>query len=175
VNDRPRALAVLIAVFLLGGILGSAGTYFWLRKHPGLQIEAQRTNAPSAPGRARRPDLLQLTPDQQARFGEIMTESRKQLDALRIEQIPKIEAIRSETNRRLSSILNEEQRKKFDAFLKEMESRRTRPSRGRRFERPPDGNREPGFGPPPDGNREPGFGPPPGPDREQSPVLNEKK
>jgi Spy/CpxP family protein refolding chaperone len=83
------------------------------------------------------PELLQLTPDQEARFRATMAESRKQLDALRSEQAPKIEAIRSETNRKLSSILNEEQRKKFAAFLKEMENRRRRSPRGRGLETPP--------------------------------------
>ena len=38
-KDRPRALAVLIAVFLLGCLAGSAGSYFWLKKISGFKQE----------------------------------------------------------------------------------------------------------------------------------------
>ena len=133
-KDRPRALAVLIAVFLTGCIVGSGGSYYWLRKSPGSRIRGRENVRGYYPERQRLPELLQLTPDQEKRFEEIMTESRSQLDALRTTEAPKIEAIRSETNRKLSSILNEAQQKKFAAFLREMESRRRRPPRGRGLE-----------------------------------------
>jgi len=137
-TDRRRALAVLIAVFLLGCILGSAGSYLWLRKSsPDLRDRAQR-NGPRPPaGRQSFQELLQLTPEQDARFKQIMAESRKQLDALQGERIAKIEAIRSETNRELSSILGAEQQKKFDAFLKEIAKERRHQPRGRSFAPPP--------------------------------------
>ncbi len=106
-------------------------------------------------------DLLQLTPEQERRFREIMSESRKQLDqlrteeapkldAIRAEEAPKLEAIRAETNRKLRAILNQEQQNKFETFLKEMESRRRRGGPGgRQFGMPlrpmasPDGTRQP--------------------------------
>ena len=33
-KDRARAIGVLIAVFLLGCLAGSAGSYFWLKRSP---------------------------------------------------------------------------------------------------------------------------------------------
>jgi hypothetical protein len=137
-TDRPRALAVLIAVFLAGCIVGAGGYYFWLKKTAAPAFQGREIDRPPrGPERQRRPDFLQLTPEQQKRFGEIMAESRKQLDALRNEQAPKFDAIRSETNGKLRAILNEEQKKKFEAFLKEMESRREREPRRRGPEPPP--------------------------------------
>ena len=133
-TDRPRALAVLIAVFLLGCILGSAGSYFWLRRPLALPIRNGENGPRPMPERQRLSDLLQLSPDQEARYREIMAESRKELNALRIEQTPKIETIRSETNSKFLAILNQEQQEKFAAFLKEMENRRTRAPRTRGFE-----------------------------------------
>jgi uncharacterized membrane protein len=133
VTDRPRALAVLVAVFLLGGIIGSAGSFYWLRHTQNARIRARESARPLLSEHQRLPALLKLTPDQEKRFREIMAESRRQLEALRIEQAPKIEAIRSETNRKLSSILNEEQQKKFASFLQNW--RRRRP-RGRGLELP---------------------------------------
>jgi Spy/CpxP family protein refolding chaperone len=125
-NDRPRALAVLIAVFLFGCVAGSAGSYFWFRNRAVGKLEVPRFRPGPGQGRQRIPEL-QLTPDQEAQFGRIMGEMRNQIDTLRKEQEPKFEAIRSETSRKLTSILNEEQKKKFTLFLKEMEERRMRP------------------------------------------------
>ena len=137
-TDRPRALAVLIAVFLLGCIAGSAGSYLWLRdtrEHGRREMQNFRPGSPE--GRQRMPDLS-LTPEQEAQFGKIMQEMRRQFDELRMQQEPRFEAIRSEFNQKLMSILNEEQKKKFSEFLKEMEDRRMRsPHGGRGMEGPP--------------------------------------
>jgi Spy/CpxP family protein refolding chaperone len=138
VTDRPRALAVLIAVFLVGGIVGSAAAYYWIKKTPSVPVESRGNTPPPLPERQRLPAYLNLTPDQEKQFREIMAEARAQLDPLRIEQdelrdalrtkqAPKIEAIWAETNRKFSAILNEEQKAKFTAFLKEMENWRKRP------------------------------------------------
>jgi Spy/CpxP family protein refolding chaperone len=145
VTDRPRALAVLIAVFLLGCIIGSAGFYYWFEKKPNVPVANGRNGPPSAPPHQSLPELLQLTPDQEKRYREIMSEARKQQESLRTEQeemwdslrakqAPKIKEIWAETNRKFSAILNEEQKAKFDAFLKEMDAMRKRPPHGRGFE-----------------------------------------
>ena len=153
-TDRPRALAVLLAVFLVGCLAGASGSYYYLKHNADAQSHRRQEGPPGFQGRQRWLDLLrslQLTPDQDARFKEIMMESwkqmdplrkqgdplRKQLDAMRAEQMPKIEAIRAETNQKISAILNPEQRKKFDAFLKEAEDMGKRMPRGREFEPPP--------------------------------------
>jgi hypothetical protein len=135
-TDRPRALAVLIAVFLLGCIVGSGGMYFGLRHYKSLDTKVSQ-NFPPGPqqGRQRLRELLQLTPDQETQFGKIMAESRKQMEAVRVqdqpqiekifsEQQPKIEAIFAETNKKLMAALNPDQQKKFESLQKEMNSRR---------------------------------------------------
>jgi hypothetical protein len=151
VKERPRALAVLIAVFLFGCLIGSAGSYFWLKKNPDLNRRSPdfRDNAQKN-GPVPRPEppnfkmILQLTPEQDARFKEIVGESRKkmaefrkQTDAFHFEQDAKTRAILSEMNRKFISILNEEQKKKFEAWQKEFENMRRRPPRRRDFPPPP--------------------------------------
>ena len=136
-TDRPRALAVLIAVFLAGCIAGSTGSYYWLKHDMNAWNQHRESGPPGPQGRQRLPELLKLTPEQDTRFREIMTESRKQLDALRAEQIPRIDVIRADTNRKISAVLNPEQQQKFDALLKEWDNLRKRPPRGREFEPPP--------------------------------------
>ena len=155
-TKRPRALIVLLAVFLVGSIAGAAGSYYWLKQNMRpSQNHRRESGSPSMQGRQKWRQLLnslQLTPEQDARFKEIMMESwkqmeelrkeaepiRKQMNTLMEEQEPKIGAIRTETNRRFSAILNREQKEKFDAFLKEAESMSHRPPRGRDFGSPPE-------------------------------------
>jgi Spy/CpxP family protein refolding chaperone len=156
VTDRPRALAVLIAVFLVGAIAGAAGSYYWLKPNTEVQTHRRQDGPQGVQGRQRWMELLhalQLTPEQDARFKEIMMDSwkqmeplrkqgeplRKQMDAIRVEQMRQIEAIRADTNRKISAILNPEQKKQFEAFLKEAEDMGRRMPRGREFEPPPPG------------------------------------
>ena len=87
--------------------------------------------------------ILDLTPEQDAKFKEIIGESRKQMTEFRIQteefhaqQDEKIRAVMDEMNRKLNAILDENQRKKFAAWQKEFESRR-RPPRRRDFPPPP--------------------------------------
>jgi Spy/CpxP family protein refolding chaperone len=152
VTDRPRALAVLIAVFLLGCIVGSAGSYMWLRNSPDPEQRAMRDFSPGSPlGGRRMAEFLKLTQEQESRYQEIMTESFRQLEPLRSkqeplnrqlndlrrEQEPQVQAIISETNRRIMSILNEEQQKQFSSFLKDMGNSRRHPPHGGRGMGPP--------------------------------------
>jgi Spy/CpxP family protein refolding chaperone len=148
VNDRPRALAVLVTVFLLGAIAGSAGSYYWFSRTANTRASSRRNAPPQVPEHQRLSVLLKLTPDQERRFREIMAEARMKSEPLRIEQDrlwkelqakqgPQIKAIWDETNSKFSSILNEEQKKEFEAWLEEFRKRPPPPPRGR-------GGHEPG-------------------------------
>jgi len=132
-NDRPRALAVLIAVFLAGAIVGAAGSYFWPKKpvEPPIRVRGNGPTLSRGAGRPNLPEMLKLTPEQEKLGSEIMAESRRKLETLRSEQAPKIEAIRAETNRKLLAILNEEQRKSFEGQLKKWEEMRKQAPRRR--------------------------------------------
>ncbi len=139
-KDRPRALAVLVVVFLVGCIAGASALFLWSGKpqqSPTPSRERRSGSSIRIQERQRLPNFLELTREQEAQFREIMAESWKQLDALRIEQAPKIEAIRSETNRKLLAILTPEQQQKFSAFLEEMNKRRESPTRRKAAEPPP--------------------------------------
>jgi Spy/CpxP family protein refolding chaperone len=121
-TERRRALAVLVAVFLLGSVVGAAGYYIW-----SLRASADEPGfGPQAGGRRRPPmmqDVLQLSPEQQKRFDAIMEESRNRMQALQVESAPKFKAIRAETDAQIVAILNEEQKKKFEAFVHDMDRR----------------------------------------------------
>jgi len=124
VRDRPRALAVLLAVFLAGCLVGGAGSFVWLRK-----AAATAGSRPAGRGQERQKlkEVLQLSPEQEAQFTAILNESRKRLAEVQREHEPKIESIRNETNSKLNAILNPEQQRKFAEFRREMRSRRRPP------------------------------------------------
>ena len=119
-TDRMRALAVLIAVFLVGCALGATGSYYWVSSTistasspvPRPQVQPMRD-----PGGRRIAEILQLTPEQESRFKEIMADSRKQIEVIQSEELPKIQSAQAEMNRRISELLTEEQRKQFDDYM----------------------------------------------------------
>jgi hypothetical protein len=135
-NSRLRALAVLVAVFLLGISAGTLGFRYYT-------VKTQAVSALAAPGRdtrQQRPhmqELLNMSPDQKTKFAEIWKEFRPQFEALRGEQEkkfdaaraeldPRYEELRAEVNRRIMSILNDDQKQKFETLQKEMNSKKGR-------------------------------------------------
>lgn len=148
VKDRPRAIVVLIAVFVIGCLSGWMGSSLYYRRSADLRIQDFRDRMTKNGQMPRREpanfrELLSLTPEQYEQFTQILSESRKQMtefrkqtDAFRSEQDVKIKAIISEMNSKLISVLNEEQKKKFAAWQKEFESRRERSPRRRDFPPP---------------------------------------
>ncbi len=135
-SARIRALAVLVAVFLLGTSTGVVAYRFY----------GSRTQSPAnvqfPPGkkaqqRPRLQELLNMSAEQKSRFEDIWKEFRPRFEALRDEQERKFDAARTEFeprmtelrnsfNQKVSSILNEEQKQKFDALQKEMGNRHRR-------------------------------------------------
>ncbi len=134
-SDRLRALMVLAAVFLLGSMVGAACFLVW-----GGNVVAARSSRPGASlGRGEGPfrlvERLKLSHDQEVQVRQILEGSRKKMDAVRAESAPKFAAIRAEMDQKISALLNDEQRKKFEEFRREMELRRERMHR--RLQSPP--------------------------------------
>jgi hypothetical protein len=156
-NTRVRALESLVAIFLLGLVIGAGGALLWVDR--GTQTTST-TSPRSFMGGRRNPvrlsELLKLTPEQDAKIKAIYDETRRQSAALSKEMGPKFEAIRTQTNSRIAALLNEEQKKIFEEFLRgQQDESRNRSARG--------GGRE-GGGPQPQTN-------PSGPQQSQPPGL----
>jgi Spy/CpxP family protein refolding chaperone len=64
-------------------------------------------------------DRLQLTKAKEAQLNEILEASRREIDASRTEWESKLQSIRTKTNERIATILNDEQKKKFQQLLSE--------------------------------------------------------
>ena len=129
-TTRKRALAVLIAAFLLGCLVGAAGFRYWGQKDVGRA--GFRTDSQGMDRLPQLEHLLQLTSDQQAKLKDIYSDLRRRMNAQRADMDSRYETLRKETNSRIAAILTDEQKKEFEQYLKDAEGRRysTRHGRG---------------------------------------------
>jgi Spy/CpxP family protein refolding chaperone len=116
-RNRTRAFAVIVAVLLIGCVLGIAGYHIYERRSQRNPTSTTTGHAPGHTGRLA--DRLQLTKEQEQQLNKILEESRQQIEIGRRELDSKLQAIRIKTNERIASILNEEQRKSFQQLLGE--------------------------------------------------------
>jgi hypothetical protein len=161
-KDRPRALAVLVALFLVGIVLGAAGSYFWLKP----SADTARTfrdmrPSPPPPKELVRPKYpeLDLTMEQAEQHANIYAETREKLrdiDAKNRQQMWELmkgqtanlekqeDAVWDEAYPKLIAVLNEEQKVEFDKFWEEARDYGEKLRQRRRFEPPKDNRRKPG-------------------------------
>jgi protein CpxP len=117
---QVRLAALLIFVLGVGaGALALNGYQRWFRSHA-ESTRQQRFE--------RMLDRLQLNADQKTQVHQILSETREQLQNLRKESEPRVDAIRQQADERLQKVLTPEQWKQFQ---QEREAMRGRERRGR--------------------------------------------
>lgn len=114
-KNRTSALAVIVAVLLIGCILGIAGYRFFERGSHGRPADAAVGRIPGHTGRL--VEQLQLTGEQEKQLGIILEDSRRQIESGRIEWDSKLQEIRTKTNEKIAAILNDQQKQKFQTIL----------------------------------------------------------
>jgi hypothetical protein len=132
-NNRVRALESLIAIFLVGLIIGIGGALLWVDRGPQNSVDPNsRSGGGSKRSSVKLSELLHLTPEQDTKIRAIFDDTRRQSAALSKEMGPKFEAIRTEANNKIAAILNDAQKKIWEQFLKERDrdESRERSSRG---------------------------------------------
>ncbi len=121
-NSRKSAIAVIIAVLLIGCLLGAFGIWLWGKRAQNARNMNDRYIQYDYSIRIF--DRLQITSEQEAKLEEILEESREEILACRTELQDRMDSIRAETNEKIAGILDEDQRSTFERLLKESESRR---------------------------------------------------
>ena len=108
-----------ILVFLLGGIAGAVSHNLY-REH----VQASTPKAPPPPP----PDIiegfakmLELDVEQKESLRGIFEQSLDRYRVLAKEFMPHYEAIRNETDQQIKDILNDNQKKKYEDFLKKFQ------------------------------------------------------
>ena len=125
-------LLVLIAILLAGCLLGVAGLHLWEKRSEGDHGYFFRGGDHG--GQSRLAQRLGMSEEQQAKLKAIFDESRGEINASRAEMERKMDEIRSRTNGKIMAILTDEQKKRFEQFLKQAESRRTPEQQDRRHD-----------------------------------------
>jgi Spy/CpxP family protein refolding chaperone len=120
-KTRTSALAVIIAVFLIGSLVGIAGYHFYERNLSMQSAVPDSTGVQRHGGRLA--DQLQLSEVQKAQLNAILEDSRRKIDA-------GMQSIRNDTNEKIRAILNDEQKKSFQRILTESGSHQQPDGRG---------------------------------------------
>jgi len=123
-NDKTRreAAALVIAVFLLGALLGGLGGRLWDQRVRGEQppqgprsrdqIVAEFTHE------------LDLTADQQKQLAAVVDDTRSKWKALYAPLEPQHEEIRQRARDRIRAFLTPEQLPKFEEFVRRLDEQR---------------------------------------------------
>jgi len=160
-KDRPRALAVLVAVFLVGIVLGAAGSYYWFKPaEDTARTFRDMRPTPSPPKELVRPPYpeLNLTPEQAEKHAEIYAEARgklRDIDTKNRQQMweqmkvqmanleKQEDAVWDEAYPKLIAVLDEEQKVEFDKFWEEARAYGEKLRQRRRFEPSKENRRKP--------------------------------
>ena len=114
---RPsaKAIGLMVAVFVLGGLVGGLGTLLAMRmdrrphRRPFIDQLSQQ---------------LQLTPQQRTQIQAIFADAHKQFSAVyqqsQDQARPQYDAIRKNVHAKIRALLTPDQQTKFDAFLKRL-------------------------------------------------------
>ncbi len=122
-----KAYILVLAVFVLGVVVGGLGGYSW----------AERVSASERPGKRgthleRLTMELSLTPQQQEQVRGILSDTKAQFDATYETIRPQMDSIRQQGRRTIRGVLTQEQLPRFEEYLRKIdEERRLKIGKGR--------------------------------------------
>ncbi|HLH30572.1 MAG TPA: hypothetical protein VKY31_05180 [Terriglobia bacterium] len=127
IERTVKAKALVFAIFMLGIGTGLFVSYIYTTRVAALSAAAP--NTPDRTQRAQRDvnkfyDYLGLNQEQRDQMRKIGEETRREFQDLRKETQPRYEAIQDASRAKIRSVLNDEQRQKYDDFRKRMDERR---------------------------------------------------
>lgn len=138
---KPLALVSVVALFLVGILVGVLGTHMFYHLH--LQDPGQASHRAMRRFSEMLEHRLGLTPEQKTEIDLILREARAESDAIRDEIRPKVEEHMAATRERIEAVLTPEQREEFQRMHERHRGR------AERFLLGPPGHRPFGKGPPP--------------------------
>jgi len=118
-----RVYLYFVLTIVLGAILGGAGVYYFLWYSGRLQ-HARGFNKDHAVAHLKK--VLNLSDTQTVQVGQIFDEFSQKTRDLQKQVDPQFQAIHLETRSRIRQVLDPEQQKKFDDFVRSIDERRKR-------------------------------------------------
>ncbi len=117
-KSRLAVILLGILIFILGGIAGAVSHFFYQEHIKAPFFKAARQSPDIVGGMARE---LQLDAAQTESLRKIFDQSRKRFMDLSQQFWPQYETIRIETERQIKNILREDQKVRFENFLKKFQ------------------------------------------------------
>ena len=121
-STRVKIWIVFAVVFALGVATGAALDGVYRSRAASRSAEDRKKEAEAHFEKMRRD--LNLTDDQSAKIRAVLEETRDEYRQLRNELRPRFDEPRQKARARIREILNDEQRKKFDAATAQMDAKR---------------------------------------------------
>ena len=120
-RSRLALVALLIAVFVSGGLAGAAGDRLL---HADEALERRHRGYGKHHGMERLLDELELSQEQRAEIERVLDRHRPRVEAIWDSCKPRMSAHIDSTNAEIRALLTPEQRDTFDGQLREREARR---------------------------------------------------
>jgi Spy/CpxP family protein refolding chaperone len=117
-----RVYLYFVATIILGAILGGVGVYYFLWYNGRIQ-HPRVTNIDRVKNLKK---VLNLSDAQAQQIAQIFDESAQKVSDLQKQLDPQAQAIHMDTRARIRQVLNPDQQKKFDDFVKAIDERRKR-------------------------------------------------
>ena len=118
-----RVYLYFVATIILGAILGGVGVYYFLWD-TGRIVRHGGFNREHAVAHLKKE--LTLSDTQAQQLGQIFDEASQKVRDLQKQMDPQFEAIHQETRARIRQILNPDQAKRFDEFVRAIDARHRR-------------------------------------------------
>lgn len=119
---RQKATLWLALVFVLGIALGGVlGYAFAHRSYAATVLSAE---ARRAQRRAQMASEVNLTPEQQQQAAAILDQAQKEYKTVHDVMDPQIEAVRQKTRDKIRALLTDDQKPKFEEFLRKLDAER---------------------------------------------------
>jgi len=116
-RSKLGVVLLWILIFLLGGIAGAVTHYLYCN-----QVKPKTTAVPARKSQDEiineMAQFLKLDLSQKESLKTIFDESRKRYRELNLQYQPQYKAIRSETNERIKSLLRDDQKLRFEEWIK---------------------------------------------------------
>lgn len=123
---RQRATLWLAIVFVLGAALGGVLGYAFAHRSYAAEPTVLSAEAKRAQRKEKLAQEVGLTPDQQKQVGAILDQSQTEYKAIHEAMDPQVEAVRQKTRDKIRGLLTEDQKPKFEEFLRQLDNERKR-------------------------------------------------
>jgi hypothetical protein len=117
-----RAYLYFTVTFVLGIILGGAGTYYFLWSSGRIA----RRGSSKERVLAHLKQELALSPEQVQQISQILDEGAQKIRDVQKQMEPQIQAVHEENRNRIRKVLNPDQLKKFEELVRQIDERRRR-------------------------------------------------